>query len=125
MFRRSLYLFAASAVAALAVASPAAAGGCCECIAMPACPPAEYLPVLELPEVTPIYVVNHGPVYTGPGIVSAPMFYKLRTSTAPYPYIGHEHYYGYPRLHRRARVVHYQPRAPRRWVRPPLDPRDK
>jgi hypothetical protein len=122
MFRRSVYLFAASALAALALASTAKAGGCCECVAIPVCPPAEYIPVLEVPEVTPIYVVNHGPVYTGPGIVSAPMFYKLRTSTAPYPYIGHEPYYSYPYVHRRARVVHYQPR---RLVRPPLDPRDK
>jgi len=120
MFRRSLYLVAVSAIASMALSSPAAAGGCCECV--PACPPAEYIPVLELPEVTPIYVVNHGPVFTGPGIVSAPMFYKLRTSTAPYPYIGHEHYYSHPRVYRRARVVHYQPR---RLVRPPLDPRDK
>jgi hypothetical protein len=120
MYRRSLYLLAASAAAALAFANPANAGGCCECVAIPTCPPAEYIPVLELPEVTPIYVVNQGPVYTGPGIVSAPMFYKLRTSTAPYPYIGHEHYY--PRVYRRARVVHYQPR---RLVRPPLDPREK
>jgi hypothetical protein len=120
MIRCSFYLFAASGIAALALASPATAGGCCECV--PGCPPAEYLPVLELPDATPIYVVNQGPVYTGPGIVSMPMFYKLRTSTAPYPYIGHESYSGYPYIHRRARVVHYQPR---RLVRPPLDPRDK
>jgi hypothetical protein len=123
MFRRSLYILACSA-AALAMASPAAAGWCCECV--PDCPPVQYIPVLELPEVTPVYVVNHGPVYTGPGIVSAPMFYKLRTSTAPYPYIGH-HYYSYPYVHRHhaPRVVHYQRRAPRLMVQPPLDPRDK
>jgi hypothetical protein len=144
MFRRWLPMLALSAVAGFAVASPVAAGSCCECV--PQCPPAQYIPVLELPEVTPIYVVNQGPIYTGPGIVAFPTTYKVHQSIGLYPYVrdGYwhpKHHHQHVVLWHEQRVDYIDVKAPhRRWlghrtvpyrsappriVRPPLDPRDK
>jgi hypothetical protein len=86
MTKRSLYIFAVGAVVSLAAAAPAAAGGCCpgraavDC----ACGP-------------DMYVVNQGPVFSGPGAFVS----QIRDLPPPppccgsYPYVGFV-YSGYP-----------------------------
>ena len=126
MFRRSIQFLALGAVAAVATASGAAANPCCTCVQV----------VCEQ-----FYIVNHGPVYSGPGIVVSPRYFELDRWPAVYPYVGHTHLYQpydggpyfEPSRHRRYyrhdvqrwhRSAH-QTRAPRQMVMPPLDPRDK
>jgi hypothetical protein len=95
MVRRRLDMLAAAAALSLTAAAPAAAGGCC-----PApysnCPCAP-LAVAE-PFVAPsgIYVVNLGPVYSGPGpyLPREPSVNPLALSGG-YPYVGSV-YTGYP-----------------------------
>jgi hypothetical protein len=110
MFRRSIQFLALGAVAAVASASGAAAAdpSCCACA-----------PVV----CEQFYIVNHGPVYSGPGIVVAPAYFELDRWPGVYPYIGH-HYWYRPYDAPRYRSVHHV-RGPRRMVAPPLDPRDK
>ncbi len=82
MLRRSLQFLALGAVASLGTVAPATAGGCCACAS--ACgqqyQQVQYqyvwqrayvaVPVPVAP--TPIYIVNQGPVYTGPGFHTVP-----------------------------------------------------
>jgi len=125
MFRRSIQLLALGAAAVAGTASSAVAGGpCCVCAPPVAC--------------EPFYIVNHGPVYSGPGVMVSPFYFELDRWPASYPYIGHTYWYqpydGGPyfdssRRHRHAvqrwhRPAHY-PRVPQQMVPPPLDPRDK
>jgi hypothetical protein len=80
MLSRSLQLLALGAVAAIGTAAPAAAGGCCACASACGQQVQTYqyvwqrayvaVPVPVAP--TPIYIVNQGPVYTGPGIHTLP-----------------------------------------------------
>ena len=126
MFRRSIQLLALGTVAAVTTASGAAAHPCCACAPM----------VCEQ-----FYIVNHGPVYSGPGIVVSPAYFELDKWPAVYPYVGRTYWYQpydggpyfepsrhgtYHRhvVHRWQRPAHY-PRVPRQLVPPPLDPRDK
>jgi hypothetical protein len=84
MFARSLSLLALTAVVAAATATQALAGSCCGCAytcALPA--PAQ----IQIWGLSPTYVVNQGPVYTGPGFYTAPT-YQGEVSTADYPYVG-------------------------------------
>jgi hypothetical protein len=90
MLTRTLALLAATAFVAAAAATPAAAG-CCDC-AYTCAPPAQ----IQIWGLSPSYVVNQGPVYTGPGFHTAPT-YEGEASTVDYPYIG---YGGYPRYYR-------------------------
>ena len=126
MFRRSIQLLALGTVAAVTTASGAAAHPCCACAPM----------VCEQ-----FYIVNHGPVYSGPGIVVSPAYFELDKWPAVYPYVGRTYWYqpydGGPyfepfrhRTHYRHDVQQshrsaYRLRAPRQMVAPPLDPRDK
>jgi hypothetical protein len=70
-------LFFASIAAAIAGSSPAAAGwagwgaGCGWC---GGCGPALYAPGLAACDARPIYVVNQGPVYSGPAIMTYPTY---------------------------------------------------
>jgi hypothetical protein len=107
MFRRSIQFLALGAVAAVAAASGAAAGSCCACA--PAC--------------GQFYIVNQGPVYSGPGIVVTPGYFELDRVRAVYPYIGSTYWYQ-PYDGPSYRSVH-RVRGPRRMVTPPLDPIDK
>jgi hypothetical protein len=116
MFRRSIQSLALGAVAAVAAASAATAHPCCACA-----------PVV----CEQFYIVNHGPVYSGPGIVVAPAYFELDRWPANYPYIGRTYLYqpydgpyADPYRQRRHRSVHHM-RAPRQLVAPPLDPSDK
>lgn len=143
MLRRSLQLLALGAVAALGTAAPATAGGCCAC-ASACAQPVTYqyvwkrayvaVPVPVAP--TPIYIVNQGPVYTGPGIHTVPQVEEEPQLTYPRRHVHRHHVHQRtvqverPRIVYRDRVVtrrvskdptpRYRPTAKR-----PFDPRDK
>jgi hypothetical protein len=111
---RSLYLGLGAALAALTTA-PAAAGQCCG--SAPYVPPVEVgepvVPVShhwhEPPgQVSQIYVVNQGPVYSGPGIVAHNNIYVpslarpaawARDYVDVHPYQSTVTYYPYVRGH--------------------------
>jgi hypothetical protein len=103
---RTLPLIAA--LAALA-ATPAAADYCCECAV--GCPP---VVVLEQGYVPPYFIVNRGPVYSGPGINVGPWVRPFYKPIADYPYVDHDYpyyrgYYGrvhVPRYHGHYRKRH-------------------
>jgi hypothetical protein len=90
MLARSLSLLAVTAFVSVAAATQAAAG-CCGCAYTCGSPPQ-----VQIWGLTPSYVVNQGPVYTGPGFYTAPT-YQGEVSTADYPYVG---YGDYPRPYR-------------------------
>jgi hypothetical protein len=143
MIRHSLHLLAFGAAAALAGGGQAAADPCCGCPAP--CAEEQIVEVVEARAPAPFYVVDQGPIYAGPGIVSFPTTYKKHQSIGAYPYIGHD-YHRHPHhpevvLWQQSRVAYVDVKAPhrmvmsgghrmhrsapRRTMRPPLDPRDK
>ena len=89
MIRNALSLLALTALAAAGAATPAAAQ-CCACgygCAPPA--PVEVAPSpVQIWGLQPSYVVNQGPVYTGPGFYTSPT-YQAETLTAGYPATGY------------------------------------
>jgi hypothetical protein len=92
MIRRSLSIAALVAVSAAASISSASAGSPCCCAApcVVAVPPP--VVVYEPYEMPRIYIVDRGPVYSGPGI------YTNRTVMMPhrqprYPYVGNDYRY--------------------------------
>jgi hypothetical protein len=125
MIRHSLHLLALGAAAVFAAGGEAAAGSCCNCPAP--CAPAPVVEVIvEAHAPAPFYVVDHGPNFTGPGVISYPTVRKMYQSIGDYPYIG----YGHGSYHHRVAYVdvkraHHRiyRRAP--VARPPLNPRDK
>jgi hypothetical protein len=125
MIRHSLRLLAFGAAAMFAAGGEAAAGSCCNCPAP--CAPEPVVEVLETHAAAPFYVVDQGPIFTGPGIVSYPTVRKMYQSIGDYPYIG----YGHGGYHPQARVAYVDvKRVHRRIYRRapvvhPLNPRDK
>jgi hypothetical protein len=121
MIRHSLHLLVFGAAAAFAAGGGAAAGSCCNCPAP--CAPEPVVEVVETHAAAPFYVVDQGPIFTGPGIISYPTVRKMYQSIGDYPYIGYggyQHRVAYVdvkrphhRIYRRAPVVR------------PLNPRDK
>jgi hypothetical protein len=93
MMTRSFSLLAATAFVAVAAATPAMAGACCGC-AYSCAPPVQVLPPqVQIWGLSPEFVVNQGPVFSGPGYYTAPTF-EGESLTVDYPYVG---YGGYPR----------------------------
>ncbi|HEY6258428.1 MAG TPA: hypothetical protein VIY51_21815 [Xanthobacteraceae bacterium] len=84
MLRHSLSLFALTALVSAAAATPAAAGSCCGC-AHTCAPPAPAQ--VQIWGLQPSYVVNQGPVYSGPGFYTSPT-YEGEVATVDYPYVG-------------------------------------
>lgn len=145
MVRHSLHLLALAAAAVLAVGGQAVAGSCCACPAP--CETEQVVEVVEARAPAPFYVVDQGPIYAGPGIVSFPTTYKHHQSIGLYPYIGHgyrSHWRHHPDvvLWQQSRVAYVDVKAsrrtlrqdghrmthrsaPSRMMRPPLNPRDK
>ena len=125
MIRHSLHLLAFWAAAMFAAGGEAAAGSCCNCPAP--CAPEPVIEVVETHAAAPFYVVDQGPIFTGPGIVSYPTVRKMYQSIGDYPYIG----YGHGGYHPQARVAYVDvKRVHRRIYRRapvvhPLNPRDK
>ncbi len=104
MLLRSIQLLALGAVAALGAAAPASAGGCCAPCASGCAQQYQqvqyqyvwkraYVAVPVPVAPTPIYIVNQGPVYTGPGIQTLPQ-------------VEEEAPLVYPRQHTRRHYVH-------------------
>jgi hypothetical protein len=89
MITRSLSLLALTGFFA-AAAAPAMA--CCGC-AYTCAPP----PQVQIWGLSPTYVMNQGPVYSGPGFYTAPT-YEGESLTVDYPYVGPGDYprYGRP-----------------------------
>jgi hypothetical protein len=103
MSTRPLSLIALAAFGAAVASAPAMAGWCCEC-AYGCAPP----PQVQIWGLSPVFVVNQGPVYSGPGFYTSPT-YEGETLTSDYPYVG---YGGYPRYRRYGEL----PAAPRHFT---------
>ena len=95
MIKRSLYLLAMTAFVSAAAATQAMAGSCCGC-AYGCAPPAP----IQVWGLSPSYVVNQGPVFTGPGFYTSPT-YEGEVSTVDYPYVGSADYPFYSRPYHR------------------------
>jgi hypothetical protein len=89
MITRSLALLAVTGF--IAVAAPATAGACCGC-AYTCAPP----PQVQIWGLSPTYVMNQGPVFSGPGFYTAPTF-EGESLTVDYPYVGAGDYPRYQR----------------------------
>ena len=88
MIRRSLLITALTLLSAAPLASSASADGCrTPCVAAPR-PVAVYEP-FEMPR---IYIVDQGPVYSGPGIYTNPTV-VMPWRMARYPYVGRVYAY--------------------------------
>ena len=105
MFARPLTVLALTALVSAAAATQAMA--CCGCAHT--CAP----PQIQVWGLTPSYVVNQGPVYSGPGFYTSPT-YEGEVSTVDYPYVGYSDYPRYRPYRNRA----YQPY----WEGNPLEP---
>lgn len=83
MNRHTLSLFALAGLLLLAAATPAKAH-CCGGCAYTCAPPAQ----VQIWGLQPGYVVNQGPVYSGPGFYTSPTF-EGETLTVDYPAVGY------------------------------------
>ena len=92
MIRRTLSIAALATLAAVAAVSSAKAGSPCCCFApcVVAAPPVVVYTPYEMPR---IYIVDQGPVYSGPGIYTNPTVVLPRRMPR-YPYVGRD-YPGY------------------------------
>jgi len=90
----------AAAISMAAMSQASADWACCGCVAT-CITPGQYIPVLEVPNVAvavvrPIFVVNHGPVYSGPGIVTYPAYAPVIRPWEVYPYnMNYNYSYNY------------------------------
>jgi len=85
MVKHSLYLFAIGAFATLSAASSASAGCCPGAVSPCGCAPVVAQQVVVAPPVE-MYVVNQGPVYSGPGSYVTQRNFIEGDQTAPYGY---------------------------------------
>jgi hypothetical protein len=108
MLSRPLLLLALAALATIGVATPAAAA-CCECavpcaphiVAAPAPAYAKHVHVRRhhirrvhvKRYVKPFYIVDQGPVYSGPAILTAPRIEPFNRPLAHYPVMLGTYYY--------------------------------
>jgi hypothetical protein len=92
MLARSLSLLALTGFVSAAAAAPALAGSCCGGCAYTCAPPAQ----IQIWGLSPVYVVNQGPIFSGPGFYTSPT-YQGEVSTVDYPYVGNG---DYPRYYR-------------------------
>jgi hypothetical protein len=95
MRSRLLLPLALAAIASIGAATPAAA--CCAC-ALPCAPPVVVVAppvVIVTPPayVKPFYVVDQGPVYGGPHIVTTPRIEYFHVRPAHYPRVRESYYY--------------------------------
>ena len=90
MIRYHLGVLAAGIALSLGIVAPAAAA-CCGAVAA--------YPVLTVPPIDPIYVVNRGPIFSGPGHYLSGLGPFVRevpdVRPGPYPYVG-PMFTGYP-----------------------------
>ena len=115
MFVPPLKLLALGALIAAGAVSEAAA--CCGYCAAP-CGAA--VPVVAVGPLPPVYVVNQGPVYSGPSIITYPGYFEALAWPRFYPYVNvdyHFPWYAEPGYYGPVRYGHY-----RRPYRRPLEP---
>jgi hypothetical protein len=117
MLRRSLDRLAFAASALLAATMPSLAGGWHCGWEVPCLPPPPayvltfapvFLTYAPVPVYVPTYVVDQGPVYTGPGIITLP-HYEWAAEPVGYPYVG-PYYYLPHRRHAPHRTVVRDPK---------------
>lgn len=92
MIRRSVSIAALAMLSAAASISPASAGSPCCCVTpcvVYAAPPVVVYEPYEMPR---IYVVDQGPVYSGPGIYTNPTV-VLPRRLPRYPYVSRDYRY--------------------------------
>lgn len=116
------------ATVAFSAAASAGCGACCCRAATYAAPPVQ---AYESSYVAPSYLVNQGPVYSGPAISVRALTYSESLSAGGYPYVrgtrgyyvrGHgDVYYGDAPSHRRPHHIHGHHHHPR--VHGAADPR--
>jgi len=94
MIQRSLLVTALTLLSAAAAVSPASADGPCCCPAPCAVAPRP-VAVYEPFEMPRIYIVDQGPVYSGPGIYTNPTV-VMPWRMARYPYVGRAYAYRPP-----------------------------
>lgn len=87
---RPLLPLALAAIASIGAATPAAA--CCACAA-PCEPPVVVVAPPAPAYVKPFYIVNQGPVYGGPAIVTTPRIKYFHVPPAHYPRVRESYYY--------------------------------
>lgn len=85
--RRRIFLAVIAGAAAAAVAGPSALAQGAVCCRAVAVPPVAYAPVVAPYVSAPYYIVNQGPVYSGPGIFTRPTYIPNNATFAPYPYV--------------------------------------
>ena len=73
--------------------------------------------------VPPVFVVNQGPTYIGPGIMTYPGYFNEWRAPASYPYVSVDYYY--PQYQAWHRPYHRAVKPSYPTYRRPLDPRDK
>jgi len=88
MSARIASIAALGLLAAAIASTPARAGSPC-CCAMPCAAPAPPVVVYQPYEMPQIYVVDRGPVYSGPGIYTNPTVMVPRPMS-DYPYVGYD-----------------------------------
>jgi len=102
---RPLLLVALGATLSMSAAGPANAA---DCLA----PCVRHVVVVEPAEplyVKPFFIVDQGPVYGGPGIVTRPLIKEFHVPPADYPYVTHVYYYSsYPYRGPMRRHVRYR-----------------
>ena len=90
MLSRLLLPLALAALASIGAAQ--AADACCACPA-PCAPPVVVVVPQQPVHVTPFYIVDQGPVYGGPHIVTTPRIEPFHTRSARYPHMRQTYYY--------------------------------
>jgi hypothetical protein len=84
--RHRIFLAVMAGAALVAVAAPSALAQGVVCCRV-AAPPVAYAPAVAPYVSAPYYVVNQGPVYSGPGIFTVPTYIPNSATFAPYPYV--------------------------------------
>jgi hypothetical protein len=88
MFARSFVVIALASLGSIDVAT--SADVCCECAAP--CAPAVVVRAPRPVYVKPFFIVEQGPVYGGPHIVTTPTFEAFHTRPARYPAMRQTYY---------------------------------
>jgi len=103
MFARPLQLLALGALIAAGAATEASA--CCGWCAAPCGTP---IPVVAVAPLPPVYVVNQGPVFSGPSIITYPGYFEALAWPRFYPYVeSHYPWYSEPGYYPYAHYGHY------------------
>jgi hypothetical protein len=113
---RPLKLLTLSSIIAAASATHAAAFCVPPCVAPAPAPVAVApAPIVVVQPAAPYYVVNQGPVYAGPGIVTYPGYFNEVAVPTFYPYVSVDYYLPYPHYYGPRVRPAWHGRHPYRW----------